>query len=390
MIVLLLCVAGLVLYLMIERVKIDRWRRAIPQTIIVTGTRGKSSVVRMLASVLRAEKRRVLAKTTGSSPRLLWPDGSETEIRRRGPASILEQKKLLRQAATRKVDTLVAEVMSIHPENHFVEAQQILKPDVVAVTNCWPDHIDAQGFTEEDVAATLCLGIPQQATVVVPAAAHSTVIVSAVEAVDGKLIVVDEDASKTIRQRVTVLEDVEFSGNVDLVYGLAKHLGIDDSSIEAGLATVKRDIGAFSVRTLRAGEPTKRLITVNAFGANDPTSTYLVLSKAREVLPEASHLVGLMCLRSDRPDRTAQWLASLQGEPSVPYDRLYVTGRHASVVARRVPIAQELRHGSPKSVMDTIASEADDDTVVFGFGNFVGMGETLVELWTREGVAYGI
>ncbi len=390
MTVLVLSVAGFLLYLIVERVKIDRWRRRIPQIMIVTGTRGKSSVVRMLTSVLRADGRQVLAKTTGSSPRLLWPDGTETEIKRRGPASILEQKALIKQAATLKVDYLVAEVMSIHPENHYVEAQQILKPDVVAITNCWPDHVDAQGDTEKDVAVTLCRGIPERATVIVTAASNSTVIQSKVEASFGRCVVVEQNASESTRQRIPELHEVEFSENVDLAYGLAKHLGIEDRPIAEGLARVGRDPGAFAMRTLRVGEPAKRLIVVNAFAANDPTSTFRVLSKAQAVAPAISGVVGLMCLRSDRADRTAYWLEALGSGTSIPFRRLYVAGGHANALVRRVPIAQKLSHDSPKHIMQAVARNVDDDTVVFGFGNFVGMGSQLTEYWNREGVVYGI
>ena len=167
MIVLLLSLASFLIYLLVERFRVDSWRRKIPQMIAVTGTRGKSSVTRMLASVLRADGRKVLAKTTGSSPRFLWPDGSETEIRRRGPASVLEQKALLNHAARRNVDCVVAEVMSINPENHVVESHQLLKPDIVVVTNTWPDHVGAQGETDVEVAETLALDIPEHATAVI-------------------------------------------------------------------------------------------------------------------------------------------------------------------------------------------------------------------------------
>jgi poly-gamma-glutamate synthase PgsB/CapB len=390
MTVLLLSLTGVLLYLIAERVMIDRWRRCIPLTIIVTGTRGKSSVVRLLASIMRADGRKVLGKTTGSSPRFLWPDGSETDIKRRGAASILEQKHLLKEAASRKIECLVAEVMSIHPENHFVEAQQILRADIVAITNFWPDHIDAQGTTEESVAATLCLDIPERATVIAPALAKASVLESCVASVDGKLLVVEEDTSKPVRQRAPELDKVEFTDNIDLAYGLAKHLGIDDEVVARGLEAANRDIGALSMRELLAGNPEKRLILVNAFAANDPKSTLRVYAKARELLPENADWAGLLCLRSDRADRTAQWIESLQSDPSKRFSRLYVIGGHAPVVARKLGNARRLKHDSAVGAMDTIANDVADGTVVFGFGNFVGMGEKLVELWTREGVAYGI
>ena len=66
MIYLLLSLLGLFLFLTFERLLLEQRLRKIPLRISVTGTRGKSAVVRMLASVLREDGRRVVAKTTGA------------------------------------------------------------------------------------------------------------------------------------------------------------------------------------------------------------------------------------------------------------------------------------------------------------------------------------
>ena len=58
--------AALLAALVCERLALKRRLSRIPLRICVTGTRGKSSVARMLASVLRCDGRSVLAKTTGS------------------------------------------------------------------------------------------------------------------------------------------------------------------------------------------------------------------------------------------------------------------------------------------------------------------------------------
>src|SRR3954471_10732401 len=57
--------------------------RGVPVRIHVGGTRGKSTTTRLIATGLRAGGVRVLAKTTGSEPRLILPDGSETTWPRR-------------------------------------------------------------------------------------------------------------------------------------------------------------------------------------------------------------------------------------------------------------------------------------------------------------------
>ncbi len=69
---------------------LESWahRRAlnrIPIRIHVNGTRGKSSVTRLIAAGLRAGGIRTCAKTTGTLPRMIMPDGTEYPVFR--PAS---------------------------------------------------------------------------------------------------------------------------------------------------------------------------------------------------------------------------------------------------------------------------------------------------------------
>src|SRR5512137_3000987 len=87
------------LFLVWERVGLSRSHRRIPLRIAVTGTRGKSSVVRLLASILKEDGRKVVAKTTGSQAVILMPDGSQIELDRSVTPSILEQKRLIHEAA---------------------------------------------------------------------------------------------------------------------------------------------------------------------------------------------------------------------------------------------------------------------------------------------------
>ncbi len=154
-----------ILYLIYERLALQRQRDSIPLRIAVTGTRGKSSVTRLIASILREDGRRVIAKTTGSEARIILPNADEIEIKRRGIPSIIEQKKFIRKAAQLKSDCIVAEIMSIHPENHFVESQQILQPHIVVVTNVRQDHTEAMGESKEEIAAVYCQDFPEKAKV---------------------------------------------------------------------------------------------------------------------------------------------------------------------------------------------------------------------------------
>jgi len=67
----------------------------IPIRIHVNGTRGKSSVTRLVAAGLRAAGVKTCAKTTGTLARMILPDGSELPIYRPAGANIIEQKRIV-------------------------------------------------------------------------------------------------------------------------------------------------------------------------------------------------------------------------------------------------------------------------------------------------------
>ena len=69
----------------------------IPIRIHVNGSRGKSSVVRLIAAGLRAGGIKVVAKTTGTSPRIIDEFGKDKYIHRLRSASIGEQISLIRK-----------------------------------------------------------------------------------------------------------------------------------------------------------------------------------------------------------------------------------------------------------------------------------------------------
>src|SRR5713226_3708402 len=88
---------------------------AIPIRVMVNGTRGKSSVTRLIAAGLRSGGIKTLGKTTGTKPRLIYPNGSEVPIIRPGKANIIEQRMVFNKAVDLGVDALVVECMAVLP-----------------------------------------------------------------------------------------------------------------------------------------------------------------------------------------------------------------------------------------------------------------------------------
>lgn len=387
---LLPCLILYLLYLIGERIALDRARRRIPHRIAVTGTRGKSSVTRLLTSILREDGCRVMAKTTGSQAVILLPEGGQIELDRSVIPSILEQKRVIKRAARLKADCIVAEVMSIRPENHFAESRQILRPDIVVITNVRRDHTEMMGETEEEIASVLSLDICPQSTVFMPEKEDRPSFRAEAAHCGASLIPVQKNASASLLETAPDLSRLEFPGDLDLVYAVASHMGIDGSKIVAGIRKAQHDIGRLNVRLYRPDGTSKPLYLINAFAGNDPESTFEALSKVTGIVPEAAgNLIGILNLRADRAQRTLQWISVLRAGASRRFKCLFVAGDHAAIVCRRVPDARVLKAGPPEEMMKKVCAKVPVPAVVFGFGNVKGAGRLLIEYWNKIGVQFG-
>ena len=114
----------------------------LPIRIHVNGSRGKSSVTRLIAAGLRAGGLKTLAKTTGTAPRIIDENGKDRIIHRLRDASIGEQVRLLRNFANKKPDAVVIECMAVNPQYQWVSEQKMIQSTVSVITNVRPDHLD--------------------------------------------------------------------------------------------------------------------------------------------------------------------------------------------------------------------------------------------------------
>jgi len=142
--------AGLVfclIYLLLEYYTLSARLKKIPIRIMVNGTRGKSTTVRILYQILIQQNDRVYAKTTGYRPEILEPDGTIQLIKRRAPARIAENITFLRKWVADKTDAVVLESMALHPEMQCTLSHYIYKPTHTVITNILPDHQEIMGIS---------------------------------------------------------------------------------------------------------------------------------------------------------------------------------------------------------------------------------------------------
>lgn len=264
----LLATAGIAEY-RIHRSRLEK----IPIRILVNGTRGKSSVTRLIAAGLAEGGLRVCAKTTGSATRLILPDLSEESIRRRKGASIMEHAWFVRRALGLGAQAIVVECMAIQSETIWTLEHRLARSTIGVITNVRADHMDTMGAEMEQVAETLALSVPERGKVFIGAEGLDEglreifVRVGRKAAAETRYITADD----SVRSRCAHFEYPMFAENLALALAVCGECGVDQEAALRGMLKVQPDPGVrASVGFTWHG---MRVRVVNAFAANDTQST---------------------------------------------------------------------------------------------------------------------
>jgi len=413
--ILLLSFLVLLLYLGSEALRHYRLVKKIPHRLAVTGIRGKSSITRLIAAGLRQAGYRVMAKTTGTRPVVIYPDGHEEEIKRRGKPTILEQKKLIRKAAGQKVDYLVSEMMSIQPECLRAETRYLLQPELLVVSNVRLDHLDVLGETKEEIARALTSAFRPQTPVYISEEELFPPMTSEAKKTGTPVIAVKKDSAS--EQLVNRLPYPEFEPNIRLAVNILRACGLSDEVIRLGIEKVKPDAGCPRVWEKNFADLGKKLYFVRLFAANDPQSSLEAMLKIMDRTGwEGRAAYGLLSFRADRGDRTWQWVDFLAKEWQEGFLTERVSGRQLKfsglalegpgrAPARRL-LLKKLKPSLSQSVWAVKGSrpeavlrdslpyfssislnhelKAQAEPVVFGLGNIVGFGQEMIDYLERK------
>ncbi len=125
------------------RLSVSAHRSRLDQLAVrvhVNGIRGKSTVTRLVAGVLREGGFVTVAKTTGSAARVIEREGQETPIFRRGAATINEQIDVVARYVDPEVEALVIECMAVRPLYQQYSQDYMVRSDITVITNVREDH----------------------------------------------------------------------------------------------------------------------------------------------------------------------------------------------------------------------------------------------------------
>jgi len=351
----------------------------IPLRIHVNGTRGKSSVTRLIAAGLRAGGIRTFAKTTGTAPRIIDAEGKDRLIHRLRSASIGEQIKLMRYFAKEKPDVVVMECMAVQPEYQWISEQKMIKSHIGVITNARPDHLEEMGPTLDDVKKSLSNSVPYNGKVVLGEAAMINTIAPVADYRKSELRIADEQ--KISEKDLADFSYLEHHQNVAVALDVCSAAGVKADIALAGMKKVKPDLGALVVNKLDFGNGS--ILFVNSMAANDPVSTLKIWNFVESRYPLEGYTCIYLNCREDRRSRTRQLLQLIYED--IKPDRSIVRGQKVDSMVKHVKYHSPQTHtdilqdNKPISSSIEYFKKLPADSLLFAIGNQVGFGQDLID-----------
>ena len=362
----------------------------LPIRIHVNGSRGKSSVTRLIAAGLRAGGLKTLAKTTGTAPRIIDENGTDRVIHRLRSASIGEQVWLLRNFAKKDPDAVVVECMAVNPQYQWVAEQKMIQSTISVITNVRPDHLDEMGFTLKDNARSLSNTIPYNGIMVTVEGDLNR---------DGKLDDMDQQIDDVFvdvsNKRNTTcyhashnnissefmgrFEYIEHIDNIALALKVCTLSGVDEKTALDGMIKTQPDPGATIIWRLNFSNTLNYF--VNLLAANDPSSTYNIYKQLQHRIGDCDVCIFLNT-REDRLYRTNQLL-----------NLIFTTIKPSILIVRGDKLSSQFHdykhenpsiktHQLPNNVgVKELLSEFSNfqNHYIVAIGNMVGWGEKFVQ-----------
>lgn len=362
----------------------------IPIRIHVNGTRGKSSVTRLIAAALREKGIITCAKTTGTLPRMILPDGSEYPVFRPSGAKLSEQARIVSMAASYHAQALVMECMALQPRLQWLSESKLLKATHGVITNARADHLDVMGPEEKDVALALAGSTPIRAKLFTAEARHLQILKHAADDRETQFVHIGrEEINALTDEEMEKFSYVEHKENAALALRVCLDLGLDRDTALRGMWKASPDPGALTIHPIRFFG--RQIIFINGFAANDPESTERLWNMAIQRFPGVEKRIAILNCRSDRPLRSQQFgEACAQWSPADHYlligSGTYFFARSAiprGIEAKKLMFAE---HQSDNDIFETIVELSGRSCLVMGMGNIKGQGLSLVRFFRNRSI----
>jgi poly-gamma-glutamate synthase PgsB/CapB len=365
---------------------------SIPIRIHVNGTRGKSSVTRLIGAALRAGGIKTITKVTGTYPRLILEDGSEAEIYRKESPNIIEQLSIVKYAAKRKAEAIVMECMALQPQYQRITEKQMIHATIGVITNVRLDHVDVMGYTLPEIANVLSKTIPDNQNFFMTETGASDILKKIAEKNNSFIHI--SDPGSVSNKEMEGFNYIEHKENVAMALGVCEHLGVDCNTALNGMYKANPDAGA--LKLYRVNAFSKVINFYNAFAANDYESTLMIWNMIKEEIGFKGPKIILLNTRHDRMDRAKQLTEMLGKNLSDELDYLILIGQSTDVV-KDLSIAEgvdrnkivNLGWTEPSLIFEEVLSYTEDESTVVAIGNMGGIGGKVADFFEHRSMSHG-
>ncbi|MCQ1531368.1 poly-gamma-glutamate synthase PgsB [Lutispora saccharofermentans] len=360
-------------YLAAEALSAARYRCIIPHVIYINGTRGKTSVTRLIDAGLRQGGWRTYAKTTGTLPMVIDTVGREKLIHRRGRANIKEQLRIVRAAAQENAQILIIECMAIDPQLQYISQHRMVKADIGVITNVRPDHLDVMGHTLDEIGQSLCNTIPKGGICFTADEKFFPAFSARCKNVGTEPRLILPDGTEP---------EIDFAENIALAIAVCRQLGVESQTALEGMRHYCRDPYALSFYRLRSGA-----VFIGGLSINDPVSIQIVYNQFVERMNFGQRrLILLITNRSDRGYRTLQHQElAVVLKPAA----IWIMGGSSCAMARaffkKMP---DCPVTILKNAVEVPLRTLDSNDMIFAVGNIGEGGKAIMERIEKEGVPY--
>jgi gamma-polyglutamate synthase len=316
-----------------ERTVYNNQLSGLKLRIFVNGIRGKSTVTRLIAGVLREAGIQTIGKTTGSAAMVILPDGKEVIIDRKSSATIMELFNTAKQYVGENIEAIVFETMALFPANQIASQELLVKGNINVITNVREDHQDVMGESLEEIADTMSLTIP-----------HNGILITSedrphlrerlkknAEARGSKLVYADPVLVSD--KDLAGFSYLSFRENIAIGLAIAEILGIPRTTAMRGMWNSRPDVGVVSIQTTTWKG--KEIVWIPLFAVNDRESTIMGVDALKPYYKPDATRIAILNNRYDRADRAMRF-ANIASKDLVDIDYWITFGAYESQVTERM------------------------------------------------------
>ena len=334
--------------------------RKLKYRILVNGTRGKTTVSRIIVNALNANGIKTIGRTTGSEACIVLPDNSSEPFKRRREARITEMISFARFCKKNSAECIVVECMALIPENQKIFANKLIRPTHTVITNSYVDHIPEMGSTIESTMWALSNSIYK----------------------DTKLFVSENEYADIYSNCCLISDEFKEYDNlpvnrqsINLAYSLLKDFGLAKEEVLIAAESIVKDVGLHDRVTVCSGAEFYPYFSVNDFySMRNLIST---LSSDRKINLIFNN-------RADREYRICQFEKALY-ENIDRIDKVYLIGDFPKKVARYCNHYCKANYVCVStSEMISLIENDCSNSIYLGLGNIKGPGEEIVRYFIKE------